>query len=282
MIEFRCKSCGKLRSAEESAAGQSTACEHCNAKMETPFPPLELPQEITAGGSVVHRHEPGMRDREPTQGSDSNIERISQHIEEHIGEIEGVWHEIVSDLVHIDIHSVAPTEDRPFRTLVTSGMSDLAMTTPDDATEYQFLELMICLPDDWPVSEKAFADENNYWPARWLKRLARFPHEYDTWLFYGHTLPNGEPPKPFAENNHFTGWLLMPPRLAPDMFQELEVDEDRTIHFAALFPLFEEEMQLKLEFGTEVLFERMVRNKVTELLDIHRENVALSDYGSLD
>lgn len=282
MIEFRCESCGKRRTADDTLAGQLSKCEHCDKAMETPYPPLELPQEVTAGGSVVHCHEPGMREWEPAKGNDLNIERITQHIEEHIGQVDGVFHEIVSDLVHIDIHCVEPTDDRPFRTLVTSGMSDLPMTTPADAGDLQFLELMICLPLDWPVSDEAFKDESNYWPVRWLKRLARFPHEYETWFFYGHTLPNGDPPEAFADNCGLSSWLLMPPRLAPDRFQKLEIDDEKSIHFAALYPLYEEEMQLKLEFGTEVLFERLVKDNVTELLDIERPNVALSDYGSLD
>ena len=281
MIEFRCSSCGHRLQAKPDHAGETTTCEQCQAQTEVPFPPLELPQEVTDGGSVVYRHEPGMRDWEPAIGSDANIELISNHIQEHIGKVDGVLHEIVSDLVHIDIHCVAPTEDRPFHTLVTSGMSDRPMSAPADAQDCRFLELMICLPPDWPMTKEALTDEDNYWPIRWLKLVARFPHEYNTWLFHGHTIPNGDPPEALSDNNDFTGWLLMPPRLAPDLFRELQIDEQRTIHFAAIFPLYDEEMELKLENGTEILFERLVNQKVTELVDVTRNNVARSDFGSL-
>ena len=217
-----------------------------------------------------------------TLGSDERIQRISDHVETHLGEIDGVWHELVSDQVHIDIHCVAPTEDRPFRTLVTSGMSQHPMAVPREALGYEYLELMICLPPDWPVTQEALADENYYWPIRWLKRLARLPHAHETWLFDGHTIPNGDPPEPMAAKTLFIGWLLMPPRLAPDLFQELEIDSQTKIHFAALYPLYDEEMQLKLDSGTEVLFERMMKRGITELLDVNRPNVALGEYGALD
>ena len=29
-----------------------------------------------------------------------------------------------------------------------------------------------------------------FWPIQMLKFLARFPHEYKTWLGWGHTIPN--------------------------------------------------------------------------------------------
>jgi hypothetical protein len=58
--------------------------------------------------------------------------------ETHLGEIHDVYHELISDLVHIDIHHVAPDDERPFHTLVTSGMSDLPMTVPEGVEALRF------------------------------------------------------------------------------------------------------------------------------------------------
>ncbi len=127
-----------------------------------------------------------------------SIEKISAHIEKHIGEITHVFHEILSDQVHIDVHHIALTLARNYHTFVSSGMSDKAMSVPEGREEFRFAELMLALPADWPISDEAFKKENNYWPIRWLKILARLPHEYDTWLEYGHTVPNGDPAKPFT------------------------------------------------------------------------------------
>lgn len=238
--------------------------------MEIPFPPLELPREVTSGGSVVHRHEDASRDFQPARGSLASVQLITDHVERHLGPVASTFHEIVSDLVHIDVHLILPTERRPFVTLVTSGMSDLAMTPPPEAQEFSYAELMICLPPDWPLSREDFQDENNYWPVRWLKQLARFPHTYETWLFEGHSIPNGDPPEPFAENTDFCGWLLFPPLLVSDEFRELRVNDDKTIRFFAIFPLFENEMELKLEAGMDALIDRFAKHGVTEVVDLNR------------
>ena len=69
-----------------------------------------------------------------------------------------VFHELISDQVHIDLHWVKPTAERPFHTLVTSGMSNLPMTTPPGAEEVRYAELSICLPADWKLSEEDFKE----------------------------------------------------------------------------------------------------------------------------
>jgi len=59
---------------------------------------------------------------------------------------------------------------------------------------WRWAELVLCLSRDWPVGQTDINDERHFWPLPWLWKLARFPHEYRTWLGYGHTVPNGDPP----------------------------------------------------------------------------------------
>ena len=49
-----------------------------------------------------------------------------------------VFHEIVSDVVHIDLLHVPPRRERPFHTLVTCGMSVRPMNVPQDAEEFRY------------------------------------------------------------------------------------------------------------------------------------------------
>ena len=176
---------------------------------------------------------------------ESSMEEISQHIEKHIGPIHKVFHELVSDQVHIDIHWVKATKDRPFHVLVTSGMSDKPMNKPKGVTGFDYAELTICLPEDWKLSEEDFKEENNYWPLRWLKMLARLPHEYNSWLSYGHTVPNGNPAEPFANNTQLNTMMLLPSIVFDEEFQTLRL-ANKTIDFFALIPLYTEEMNLML------------------------------------
>lgn len=45
---------------------------------------------------------------------DSSIDEISDHIEKNVGKIHMVFHELVSDQVHIDVHWVKPTTEPRF------------------------------------------------------------------------------------------------------------------------------------------------------------------------
>ena len=170
---------------------------------------------------------------------------ISAHIEEHIGPIDYVFHELVSEYVHIDIHRVPPQKQRPFYTLVTSGMSEQPMTVPNGAETLRFTELMLSLPPHWRLSMEDFRDERNYWPIRLLKVLARL---------------------------RFCCSVVVPPLTCPDSFRTLKIDAEQAIHFYAVLPLYQEEMECKLHEGMSVLIDRLDSGRVTELVNIRRKN----------
>lgn len=213
-------------------------------------------------------HRPG-RDFEPAHGNEDTIAAIERHIEAHIGPIDTVFHEIISDLVHIDVHVVPATDDRPYAALVTSGMSDRPMTIPDDlAGEVSpHAEVVVLLPPDWPLDTEAWEDERHYWPVRWLKLLARFPHTHDTWLGHWHTMPNGDPAEPLSDDVPFTGVLILPPLVPGDDFRTLETDDGRSITFLTYVPLHQDEMDLKLAKGVDALLDAFEAAGVSELLD---------------
>lgn len=276
MIEFRCERCTARYCLLDDTAGTTIQCERCGEMLEIPFPPLELPQEVTPGGSVVYRHEEGSRNPQLAMGNEGNIDQIVRHIEQQIGSVDRVLHEVVSDVIHVDVHCVGPTESRAFHTLVTSGMSDRPMATPPDETDAAYAELMLSMPPDWPLTQAALTDNRFSWPIQWLKMLARFPHEYDTWLSDGHTVPNGDPPEPFAENTDFCGWLLLPATLLSPAVRELELEDARTIRFFSIYPLYRGELEMKLNEGVDALIKRFERASVTEVLDPNRPDATLA------
>ena len=81
---------------------------------------------VSMSGSPIYYHGPE-KAWEPANGEEC-LEQISAHVEKHLGKIQTVLHELVSDAVHVDVHVVSPTLEFPFARLVTSGMSDLPMT----------------------------------------------------------------------------------------------------------------------------------------------------------
>lgn len=206
-------------------------------------------------------------------GNEIHLEAISAHIEKHIGKVDFVFHELISALVHIDVHIVYPTPARNFYTLVTSGMSDRPMNIPSpEVKDWEYGEVMLCLPPEWKIDEESLKDEKNYWPIRMLKFIARFPHEYNSWVSFGHTIPNGNPPNPLADNVGFCGVLLDVPVTTGKEFPLLQL-EDKRILFYALIPLFEDEMNFKLQEGNDALLELFDQHNVTELVNVNRRSV---------
>jgi len=275
-ILVACEKCGFRYKLKDTLAGKRVKCKECQTVFVVPLP-LATPAAVatTGHGDPVYRYSDSTR---PTQfemaiGDSENIERISEHIERYCGPIAGVMHELVSDLVHIDIHCVAPTKERPHHTLVTSGMSDRPMAAPEQVAECQYGELMLSLPPSWPLDDKSLEDGRNYWPIYLLKMLARFPHKFNTWLWWGHTMPNGDPAEPYADNTQLCCALLLSPVRTEEGFETLEISTDKTIHFFSIVPLYQAELDLKLEKGAEALCELFEKHIVTELLDPKRPNV---------
>lgn len=203
-------------------------------------------------------HERRMRSFEPSFGNDALIDAVVAHFDRHVGQATRVLHEIISDLVHVDIHIIPADDDRPFVVLYTSGMSERPMHLPEGYDGPRFAELFIILPEDWNLTEEGFEDEDNYWPIRWLKELARLPHEYETWLGPGHTVPHGDPPEPFAPGTELCCMMATPPLAFEEDFAEIRRGEDGedTIGILMLMPLYIEEMECKLKKGVDELMDR--------------------------
>ncbi len=229
--------------------------------------------EKSPSGASILQHEDKDRDFQPPEEHARNLEDIEAHLEKYIGPVETVYHEIVSDLIHLDVLYIPPTPERPYTVLATSGVSDLPMSVPEGLEDRARAELLIVLPESWPLSEEAFEDDANYWPVRWLKSIGRLPHEYDTWLGWGHTIPNGHPPEPIADTD-FIGVMVTLPYWLDPSFARVTAKSGDVISFYELVPLYAEEMDLKLAEGAEALEQRFDAYDIGFVLDVNRPNVA--------
>lgn len=199
-------------------------------------------------------------------GDGDLIAAVSDHIERSVGPIHMVFHEIVSDRLHIDVYHVAPDATRPFHTLVTSGMSEAAMNTPDEVGEFRFAELSILLAPTWDLRQESFEDENHYWPIRLLKTLARYPGENDTWLGYGHSVATANPPTPFAPGTELSACVLLAPLSLGEPFFTLTRPDGATTHFWTVVPLYADELELKVQKGTDALLDAFDRAGVDDVV----------------
>jgi hypothetical protein len=153
--------------------------------------------DTSPGGSQIVRHDSGPADFSSPHDAAKHFDELSAHLSGFLGASSMVWHEIISDKIHLDVIVFPPRADRECWTLVTSGMSDLPMKVPEDAPDAEqmrFAEIVISLPKDWftadehgMIGDDQLQDERKYWPVGLIKFLARLPHQYDTWLWLSHS-----------------------------------------------------------------------------------------------
>lgn len=285
-----CPHCSKRYSVRDEHVGKTVTCKGCgqNFVVEDLSGPARSPS-----GVPIYRHERRAEAGRPVAGATPFLDQISRHIEKTIGPAPSVFHEIVSTDLHIDLHVVPaqpglkPNKDRPlggdYVTVVTSGMSSRPMKLPASAKQSgvsEYAELMLALPKNWPglradgtFDQSAMKDEAKWWPFRWLKQMARLPHEYGTFFAHGVTVPNGEPAKPFVAGSQLCCWMLFKPLLCLSA-RQLQIDSNTRIDFFAMFALTEAEMKLKLNKGQKALITALADGEVyTELLDVRRKSV---------
>ena len=208
----------------------------------------------------------------PNMYTQEEMEAIESHIAEHFGRFDNVLHELISPDIHVDIAIITPSEDRDFYTLVTMGMGAHRMNVPGELGEQRLerAEVMICLPPDWDISSD---DEKWYWPLRWLKVLARLPIDHNTWLGWGHTVPNGEP---FAQNTDLCCIMLITPDVEfGEQSSSCEMSDGSRVIFYQMIPLYENEMQFKIENDAESLIECMPEDTGV-IVDINRPSAFIN------
>lgn len=198
------------------------------------------------------------------------IEAVSRHVERHVGPIDLVFHETDSRLVHVDVHHVPPAEGRPYHTLVTSGMSQRAMTVPPGAARYRHAELFTLLPRHWRVD--LLEDGRWSWPVRELRDLARHPHQQSTWLGCGHTVQNGRPAAPYDGSTRFCATILTHPVSLAGDFARLRY-ADRRILLYQVIPIYEEELRFAIEHTSNALLARFAQYEASDVIDTARPNV---------
>ncbi len=206
--------------------------------------------------------------------TENEIEIIEDYITENFGEIETVFHEIVSPDIHLDIYVIPPTEDNNYYKLITVGMGAYKMTVPKLYKKYDFAraELIAYLPPDWDIKSE---DEKYYWPVRMMKTVAGLPICDDTWIGFGHTFSKDDENSPFAENTGFCSMMLLTPLNKDYQRVDFALKGKGRINFYQLFPLYEEELDVKMSKGLNELFARFSDEDLVPVINIERQNYGL-------
>ena len=201
------------------------------------------------------------------------MDKVSEYIKQQYGEFDIVAHELVSPDIHCDIAIVPPTDDQPYYKLVTMGAGAFKMNVPEDLKSdvYERAEYVVFLPADWNIKSDK---EEDYWPIRMLKTVARLPVSMDDWLFYRHTVNLTDDESPVAVNTGFNSCVLFISfGKGNKPVEPLKLDlSDKEVAFFQLVPLYPEELQFKLEHSFDELEDIMDDDLYDPVVDIHREN----------
>lgn len=203
--------------------------------------------------------------------TEEDLDQYEKYIAENFGEYKEVFHEIVSPDIHLDVIIVPPTEENPYYKLITMGMGAYQMNVPDNLKQYELehAELILYLPPDWDIKS---SKEQDYWPIRYLKVLARLPLQCDTWLGFGHTVSSDENNTPYADNTGFCSMMLLSGVNNQYQRLDLRLKDKGKINFYQLFPLYREELEYKFDHDAETLLDLFDDDDIMPVININRKN----------
>jgi hypothetical protein len=291
MLKFNCEQCNQKIKVQVDRRGQRIRCPRCRVAQVVPDDAIDVAgrpimdafvddhdADDTADGTI-YLHQPPQRHSDSNGEDDQGIGRIVEHVEQHIGQVKTVLHELNGQRMSISIQYIPPASERPFSVLTTLGMSAEPMAAPQRGPRCDYAELLLALPPDWPMTQEAFARDKHHWPIKMILALARRPHELQAALDCGVVVPNGDPPEPFAPSTELCGSILMAPTLLDSAARCCKVAPDKQVQFFGVVPLFQTEMDLADKRGANVLSRRLAAAGVNELLDPNRPKLTAKRFG---
>ncbi len=193
---------------------------------------------------------------------------MNNHLKKYFNDNEiFVFEEKYSPDFHLDLYVIVPGENRDFFTLVTSGVSSIPMNVPDPRCN-PFIELFTFLPGYWPIGKEELGLDEYFWPIKLIKDLGRFPHNNQTWLGLGHTVP--EPKDSPLYKNGFVSTVLLKSKMIDEDFQKVEF-ENGVIDLLMPFPVTGKELNYKKEKGIEELVKLYIGYEGDDLITNERE-----------
>jgi hypothetical protein len=167
------------------------------------------------------------------------------------------WYSTDGKSPHVDVYQFPPGGARRCWTLVTGGMSDLRqpalLLDCDDIAPRAELLMYVREPKPWMVSA--------------LKAMAAMPFDASTFLYWGHTVPNGQPMT--VEPSELTSFFLDHPHFEDPELLDLTIDGDE-VSFLWLRPITESERAYAIQCGSQRLSELFAALDADPVVDERR------------
>lgn len=168
--------------------------------------------------------------------------------------------------VPVHIYHIRANDERNFHILMSNGMSNIEMPAPVGAEDYKRAEIITLLPSDWALDEHSLQHENNNWPIRWMRTIARLAIYDQKWFTFGNTFNSNNTT---IANTQFTHVALLDSSTLPEDLLSIDILDGKIILYT-LIPLLASEAQIKKDKGLEALLEALATKQITDIIDISR------------
>ncbi len=206
------------------------------------------------------------------------MDAFTSHAETYLGESRGVLHEIVSDIVHLDVLPFPPTKQRPCWTFLTMGMSALEMNVPEEIRAQNYparMELMISLPHNWIEKDRNLSTKKfsrpEWLPIGRMKSMAQYIHGHGSYFLPGHTFSWEGLEREAAPD--FPAAMVFPTVSISENFIRHRRPDGEEVIILAIWPIKKDELDFKLIQSDDALLEKLGQSGVTDVFDPDRKSV---------
>lgn len=199
--------------------------------------------------------------------------KVEEHIRKYFGSYHIVLHETAGADMDIDIYVLPPRSEHDYYTLITCGMGAYKMQSENAQSDMVRAELMLNVPKTWLFDRDALCQEKYYWVIRFLLKTVWMPFKNRLWLGWGYTIGSEEP---LTEEADFAGAVLLYPGIFGEQSYSCELPGGEKVCFYQLIPLYQEEIDYKLNYGIDKLLEKCP-DELLEVIDTKRMNAVADE-----
>ena len=178
------------------------------------------------------------------------------------GKCDKVLHEMIPVIPHVDVFRYPPSDARPSFTLVTSGMSDRPMPA-EPAIPRKLLRAELIF----------YCSEMRDGYAEMLRKFAHFPHDVNTWIGNGHTVPINELALSILGNSRFSTLLFLLTIVRSDRaMAEAIVIDGAPLNLLWVVPITAAETQLAVSSGSRALLQKFSEHEHPVVFNADRQS----------
>ncbi|MDD7388562.1 MAG: suppressor of fused domain protein [Lachnospiraceae bacterium] len=203
--------------------------------------------------------------------TEEELNELEGYIDSHFGSFDEVFHEMVSPDIHLDVLIIEPTDDEPYFKLITEGAGAYKQKAPKKYVDKKghYSEFVILLPADWNIKSN---ESKWYWPIGELKKIARVPGMYNTWLGPGHTLHANEEMESVDSSTKQNSFVLLKHTDSRGNSCEFRMKSGKYMNFYVIMPLYPEELDFIFANGLDALLDRIPDEDLPPIVNPNRRN----------